>query len=65
MKIKSTTPESAIFEYVIKQDNDQHDIEEIDNNDIFLFEFEFEEEELVNEQHFALTNDLELTFNKN
>ena len=47
-KIESTTPEAAIFEDVIEEDNDQDSIEEEDNNNICLFEFE-EEEVLMNE----------------
>ena len=48
MKIESTTPEAAFFEDVIKEDNDQDDIEEVDDNDISLFEIK-EEEVLMNE----------------
>ena len=68
-------PQAAIFENVIKEDNDQDNIEEENNNDISLFEFK-EEEVFMNEdtntldeveekdeQHFGLANDLELTFN--
>ena len=60
---------------MIKEDNDQDNIEEENNNDISLFEFK-EEEVFMNEdtntqdeveekdeQHFGLANDLELTFN--
>ena len=43
MEIESTTPEAASFEDEIKEDDDQENIEEEDNNDICLFEFEEKE----------------------
>ena len=61
----------------MKEGNDQDDIQEVENNNICLLEFEEEEVlmnedtnkqdevEETNEQHFGLGNDLELTFNKN
>ena len=74
--MESASPESAIFEDMIEEYNDQDNIEEGDDNDICLFEFE-EDEVLMNEdtnkrdeveekdeQHFGLASDLELTFNK-
>ena len=39
MEIESTTPEPAIFEDVMKEDDDQDNIDEEDNNNICLFEF--------------------------
>ena len=74
MEIESTTPEAAILEDVIEEDNDQDDIKEVDDNDISLFEFKEEEtftnkdtnkQDEVKENDFGLANDLELNFNKN
>ena len=55
-EIESTTPEAAIFEDKIEEDNDQDDTEEDDDKDISLFELKEEEELMTKDRHILTKN---------